>query len=256
MARTRELSETGLYHITSRGVGKIIIFEDDGDRNYYLELIRRYSRQLNVLVLAWALMDDHVHLIVDMQECVLPSEFMRKTNTAYATHFNWKTCRNGHVFQGAFGSSPIKTDAQLMATVDYVHRNPERAGISSMSAYRWSSFKEYLGRSCIADTSRVLSLFGSAENMMLFTARQEDVVLPIDVRPHYTDAEVVALAVSLAEAGTSGSLRSLQRRKRDETIVSLYGMKVSSRQIARVFGIGQTTVMRILNGTNGAKGDT
>ena len=61
----RAVSLTGYYHVYDRGNSKQIIFEDDSDRYRFLsDISDRFARH-EVAVLAWCLMDNHFHLMVD-----------------------------------------------------------------------------------------------------------------------------------------------------------------------------------------------
>ena len=244
MGRVREVSATGIYHVTVRSVGKMTLFEDDDDRRYFLRLLKKYQRELGVIIHAWVLMDDHVHLVLNVGEGEVPSAFMKRVDVAYAMHFNERTKHTGHVFQGDYGSKPITTNEQLMATVDYIHRNPERAGISAMETYRWSSFQEYAGKLWVVDTSLVLALFGSVEAMVIFHARSVDVVR---TRRVMTDPEVLKICLEMAGAKTSGELRSAGATERDTLIRRLSERGVNGKQISRVLGVGTATVSRVLN---------
>ena len=61
----REISLTGYYHVFDRGNSKQIIFEDDSDRYRFLSDISDRFACHDVAVLAWCLMDNHFHLMVD-----------------------------------------------------------------------------------------------------------------------------------------------------------------------------------------------
>lgn len=65
MARTgRVRCETDLYHVTIRGCGRQIIFEDAVDRNFFLNRLELLSAQERVDVIAYCLMDNHVHIVL------------------------------------------------------------------------------------------------------------------------------------------------------------------------------------------------
>ena len=241
----RELSTTGYYHITSRSAGKIALFEGDDDRRYYLRLLKAARDEVNVVVIAWVLMTDHVHLVVDTgshPESI--SVFMHVINSRYTRYFNSRTGRTGTLFQGRFWSKPIADDSQLMATVHYVHMNPEEAGMAPMRSYRWSSYQEYLGKQWVVDTSAILGLFGSFEAFDSYTGSPKRVVRRST--PENRDEAMTKRALELAEVASTDDLRSLPPRRRDEVIVLLANNGASTREIARVMGIGSSTVSRIL----------
>ena len=85
----RAVSLTGYYHVFDRCNSKQIIFEDDSDRYRFLsDISDRFARH-EVAVLAWCLMDNHFHLMVDDPFDNL-SKAMQCALTAYAKYFNGK----------------------------------------------------------------------------------------------------------------------------------------------------------------------
>lgn len=65
MARTgRVRCETDLYHVTIRGCGRQIIFEDAVGRNFFLDRLELLAAQERVDVIAYCLMDNHVHIVL------------------------------------------------------------------------------------------------------------------------------------------------------------------------------------------------
>lgn len=84
--RPRTLSETGLYHVTQRGTAHGLIFESDDDRRQFLRIIKKYRDELGFRVLAWCLMDDHIHLVLDIPNTdithVMNASTLRTPNTS------------------------------------------------------------------------------------------------------------------------------------------------------------------------------
>jgi len=52
------------HHVTQRGNYRQLVFDTDNDRVQYLSWIKEYSERYGVKVLAYCLMDNHVHFIV------------------------------------------------------------------------------------------------------------------------------------------------------------------------------------------------
>ena len=124
MPRTsRKRSETGFYHVILRGNGKQNLFETDKDRAAFMEAARSSFSRDSVTLIAWCLMDNHVHLIIDDPLDRISTAIQRVTST-YAMYFNHTFGHSGHVFEGRYGSVPIIDDEQLRAAVKYVHNNP------------------------------------------------------------------------------------------------------------------------------------
>lgn len=134
----RAVSITGYYHVFDRGNSKQIIFEDDSDRYRFLsDISDRFARH-EVAVLAWCLMDNHFHLMVD-DPCDNLSKAMQCALTAYAKYFNGKTGRTGHLFDNRYSRVAVESDTQAVQLLDYIHLNPVKGAINSLEAYRWSA---------------------------------------------------------------------------------------------------------------------
>ena len=139
----RKISCSGFYHVMIRGVNKEIIFKDDRDRRNFLHLLKHYKTELNCIIHAYCLMDNHVHILIEDNNNKL-GELMRNVSCVYAGEFNKKYKRIGHLFQERFKSQNVENDYYLLRLVRYIHRNPEKAGICKTEDYIWSSYKEYL----------------------------------------------------------------------------------------------------------------
>lgn len=221
------------------------MFETDAHRRRFLHELKRVCQETGLVVIAWVLMSDHFHLVVDASACDL-SEAMRLLTSRYASYFNQAEERSGRLVQGPFHSTPIKDDAQLLATSDYVHRNPERAGVCSMEHYRWSSFQEYMGTADIADTSLILSLIGSPDRLISFHARRDDVAFVRDARRGMTDDEAMERAKALLGDNALSQLRSRERVVRNNALKAMFDSGCSAKQLARLAEIGERTVYRVV----------
>ena len=140
----RQQSVSDHYHVTQRGSGKRCIFEDDDDRRSFVRTMAYFSRDCQVRLIAWVLMDNHFHLLLRAELEDL-SRFMSRLGTVHAQRFNGAHGHVGCVFQGRFKSIPIETDPQLLATIRYIHLNPLETGVTRLEDYPWSSYPQYLG---------------------------------------------------------------------------------------------------------------
>ena len=166
----RAFSEGDAYHIMVRGVGRQIIFEDDCDRQRFCDLLSSSVEQtrgdgIEVSLLAWCLMQNHVHLLFRADLLSL-SPLLRATLSQYARYFNYRHDRVGTLFQGRFKSVPIKDDAQLLTVLRYIHHNPLEIGRPIQ--YRWSSYREYLRGRGMADVEFCLDVMGGLEQFRRF----------------------------------------------------------------------------------------
>jgi REP element-mobilizing transposase RayT len=133
-----------IYHVTARGDNRELTFRDDEDRARYLTLLARYKTQLQFRLYAYALMPNHIHLILEPSSAATVSRVMQCQTIAYTKWFNKRHSRVGHVFQGRFHSRLIEKESYLLVASRYVHRNPVRAKLARAPGdYPWSSYWAY-----------------------------------------------------------------------------------------------------------------
>lgn len=146
----------GFYHLYNRGVDKRETFMDDADRRRFLDSMANAlddDGSRSVTIVAYALMPNHFHFLVQQTADGGVSAFMHRLGTAYTIYFNKRYERSGVLFQGAFKAVPVTTDGQLLHVTRYIHRNPidlykgddENERWAWLKRYRWSNLAEYLG---------------------------------------------------------------------------------------------------------------
>jgi REP element-mobilizing transposase RayT len=134
-----------LYHVTARGDRREDIFEDDVDRQAFLEIFGQVVKQFNWLCYAWCLMDNHYHLLIQTPYANL-SKGMRQLNGVYTQSSNRRHARVGHLFQGRFKAILVDSDAYLLELARYVVLNPVRAGmVRKPDKWAWSSYRASMG---------------------------------------------------------------------------------------------------------------
>ncbi|WP_040203333.1 REP-associated tyrosine transposase [Neobacillus jeddahensis] len=177
-----------IYHITSRGNRRSVIFFDDFDRVVYLELLEETRQAYPFHLLAYCLMDNHVHLQIETIDDH-PKDIMKMINSRYAIYLNKRYEQVGHVFQGRYGSEMIVSTDYLLDVNRYIHLNPVEAQmVRSPQDYPWSSYLAYLSDTYVSpipiQTTKVLTLFPKPqiENYCKFV---EDIPVP---DPHNINA--------------------------------------------------------------------
>lgn len=172
--RIRIESKIGCYHVIQRGVAKQILFEDERDYRCYYERMRECVRTFGCEIVAYCLMNNHVHLLIRSSDSAEVSRMMQKLGTGYAKYFNTKYDRSGHVFQGRFHSISIQSEQQLLACVRYIHNNPVKAKYcKAHKDYEWSSYREYIGKSDVVKVKWLLKIVGGIDEFMKL-GRQRD----------------------------------------------------------------------------------
>ena len=125
------------------------IFRQDSDRQTFLDRLGKLTKATGTRVLAWVLMDNHVHLLIFSGPKGI-SQFMRRLLTGYAIYYNHRYSRKGHLFQDRYKSIVCDQDSYLLELVRYLHLNPLRAGIvtnlEELNRYKWSGHSVLVGK--------------------------------------------------------------------------------------------------------------
>lgn len=183
--------ENQIYHIYNRGVEKRSIFIDNQDYTRFIHCLFEFNdknpvknfsrvemnefrsdslrdnvaerkqknkpRKLLVEILAFVLMPNHFHLLLQQKVDEGIVRFMQKIGIAHTMYFNQKYERVGPLFQGRFKAVLVEKDAHFLYLPHYIHLNPldlinesDRNSLigkmTFLENYRWSSLPDYIGK--------------------------------------------------------------------------------------------------------------
>jgi len=128
------------HHIIQRGNNRQAVFYDNEDRQFYLDLLKKYSRECENKVHAYCLMDNHVHILLTPRYDNSLAKNMQKLSLRFTQHINKKNKRTGRLWECRFHSSLVDNENYLWAVCRYIERNPVRANMVDKPAqYEWSS---------------------------------------------------------------------------------------------------------------------
>lgn len=138
-----------LHHVMVRGIERRSVFRDDRDRRNFLDRLAAVGQVTGLEILAWALLPNHVHLLVRTGARPLVTA-MRRLLTGYAGAFNRRHQRHGHLFQNRYKSIVVEEDPYLLELTRYIHLNPLRAGLvrdlNVLDRYPWAGHSALLGK--------------------------------------------------------------------------------------------------------------
>lgn len=157
--RPREHRPGAVYHAYSRGNNGQVVFLDDDDRTIFLAILADVCMKTRTKVLAYCLMSNHFHLLLEIALASLES-LMRRVMSRYSRAVNRKHRRFGHVFQARYKAKICRGDGYYRKLLPYIHRNPVKAGMVAAAAdWVWSSARQFEGpiRSTLIDIERALS---------------------------------------------------------------------------------------------------
>jgi REP element-mobilizing transposase RayT len=154
-----------IWHVTSRGNERRPIFRGDEDRRLFLEIVASVVRRFLWRLHAYVLMGNHYHLLLETPQPNL-CRGMHRLNGTYASTFNRRHARAGHLLQGRYKAILVEREPHLLELARYVVLNPVRAGfVKAAARWRWSSYRATAGLAeppAWLTTDWLLSQFGSA----------------------------------------------------------------------------------------------
>lgn len=159
--RARKTDPTAIYHVMSRSITEFDMFQDNSDKERFLDILQKYKEKNHCKVYGYCLMTNHYHLIIDAYGYDI-SKFMKSLNQSYVIYINKKYNRRGHLLADRFNSKIIDSDNYLLTVSAYIHNNCK--DISQYNGreheYPYSSMGIYLGimkdKRELVDTNYVL----------------------------------------------------------------------------------------------------
>ena len=135
--------ETCFYHVLVQGINKSYIFNKRDEILYYIKLMYELKEEYEIRIIAYCIMNNHAHLLVNVEKVDNLSSYMHKLNMKYAIFYNKKYNRVGYVFRNRYKSEGIYGETHLYNCVRYIYNNPVKAKICKKPGdYEFSNYKE------------------------------------------------------------------------------------------------------------------
>lgn len=153
------------YHAFTRGLEKDLLFYGDADFLYGMNIIPRYLKLSGTRLLAFCLMDNHVHFVLEGCRAACNQFIINYKRTV----FSFLKKRRGRdvpetTVPGIVG---IENTDRLLTVIAYVLRNPVAAGINYLPQdYKWSSAPTYFRKRCNISGEAANDASGTARGIM------------------------------------------------------------------------------------------
>jgi REP element-mobilizing transposase RayT len=165
-SRNRNIYEcnSNVFFITSTIVGSINVFNDCAIAKIFIGTLDFYQKRGDLIILAYVLMPSHFHLIVKVNKELTVSKCIgnvkRLTSRRIGDHLRASCSRDllaqlekaaaneptgdSKVWQYRFDCFVINNKATLVQKIEYIHRNPVKAGlVESAEDWNFSIPKDY-----------------------------------------------------------------------------------------------------------------
>ena len=240
----RSQSISGYYHVILRGNNRQILFENRKDAHVFLALLKKYRVITSIDLLAYCLMDNHVHLLIcDKDDCM--SDFMHRVEVAYTLYFRESHEYTGHLFQGRYKSIAIVDERQLVAAFRYILLNPEKAGIASATEYRWNSYHEYDKTDAISSPGIIRKMIGNKDSLTSFLYSDYDAEYYATSGKRINDADAITILKKLSGLTDVFELSGLNPQTRNRILRDALKRGVSIRQLSRITGVGKGVIQKL-----------
>lgn len=166
MARIRKLEIGKYYHIVTRANRRAFIFNREGDIDIFYYLLYKASKMYPYTLLAFCIMNNHYHLLLQCQQIADYPRLMAYLNREYAKYYNKKYELVGHLWEKRYFSEEVFTRKSLLTVSTYIHYNPVEVQMTHQPQdYPHSSAIHYYENTSLTflNTSILLDLFQGTE---------------------------------------------------------------------------------------------
>ena len=238
VARNEKISK--YYHIMVQGINREYIFENPEFKKQYISFFKNKKKNIGIRLIAYCVMDNHVHMLVFSDFIEELSKTMSSVNTKYAIYYNKKMDRCGYVFRDRFKSEIIIDRKHLENCIKYIHNNPVKANICKIpSEYNYSSYKDFLNKKIDNDIIYLLC-DGLIENSNRLLGKEEEgTFIDIDDKLEFEKPQNVLKEYNnfeyLNKEGIYIIIRDLKKR-----------CNISNKEIADLLNIKRSSFYNIL----------
>ena len=130
-----------IHHVMSRGINRQRIYLGRPDYDAFLRELLDCVRRFEWRCLAYCLMDNHFHLLIETPQANL-NFGMRDLKSGYAFGLNRRHGTSGPRFGERYKAKLVQDGSYLLAVARYIALNPVRANLAMRAEdYEWGSYR-------------------------------------------------------------------------------------------------------------------
>ena len=119
----RRIPQDSFQHIYQRSVKQFIVFYSMEDRLVYYTVFAVMAKTYGIVVLALALMFDHIHSLIKASNRKTYAHFVGVTTLTFALAYNRDSGRKGALFEKAYSNAPKRRDKDVRTCIAYNYNN-------------------------------------------------------------------------------------------------------------------------------------
>lgn len=243
-----------VLNIGQKGHNGQVIFYEPEDYSYYLQCLRKACKDNDMVLLAFALMANHIHAIFygEIAKC---ANIFQSVGASYVKWFNQKYARSGTLWNSRYYSKPIMDEQQMLQTVAYIFNNPVKAGmVKEPERYRWSSLKALESREFDAEACQILDQYLGIDNVIKYTKKvahepmDSSVKKVCEVIPKkkLSDLQAIDIVKKMVNKKNLGRVPSLSKKLLRRLVKKLLKMGSNISQISRITGMNRRLVVSLM----------
>lgn len=235
-----------LFHVMVQGINKEKIFLEEKQKLEYIKLINKFKIRYLINVIAYCVMDNHVHILIKTDEVVNLTNYMHYINTVYAMYYNKSKNRVGYVYRDRFKTQVIRDEKHLYNCIIYIHNNPVKAKIcNTPQDYRFSSYQSFFRQ----ENKEILNELFINKNYYI-KAHQRIDLLNIDFLEDKEEKNI-EIKNYIEEYLNTKKVNILELRINNELLISLAlrlreCYKLSYREIEKYLGVNREKIRRLI----------
>lgn len=211
MGRAHRLKvEGGIFHLTQRCHNRAFLLKFARDRDAYRAKMRELLGKFKISLLDYCLTSNHVHLLIEADDRLEVSGYMRQVAGEFARGYNRRKARSNAFWGDNFHATLIESGQYLWRCLRYIELNMVRCGVVAHPRdWEWVGYHEIMGK---RQRYRLLDL----ERLCwrLSTDRLEEVRTHLDFTLQQAiDEDQLKREVCWTESLAVGSLSFVERTK-------------------------------------------
>ena len=254
MPRRVRIELAGYHHVYNRAVERKYILQNISDKDKFLEILNEVSEKYKLTIHSYCIMDNHYHLLLENKLENL-SLSMRQLNSKYATYYNKKYKRVGHLWQDRFKSWYVLNENYLYVLYKYIESNPVSAKMTNkIGKYKYSSSYTILNNSiepCIKNSFIIRDF--SPKEFAMFLSIPLNIEEVKNINSIHKEKVKIEDNIVVREKEKSlefifSNINTKEERNKSIYIAFLDGYKQS--EIARYLDISSSSISKIIKSGN------
>jgi len=136
--------DDSFYFITARTVDGLLFLRPDKYKQIVLDKIHEKTKKFDYSLIAYAILNNHYHLLLKIGEATKLLKFMSELNGASAREIN----KEEHVIERKiwwnYYDHIIRGEADFFKHLNYIHQNPIKHGLTKDFGYQFSSYDAWV----------------------------------------------------------------------------------------------------------------